>query len=337
MILGVKIPQHATIMPRGPRLDAPGTLHHVMVRGIEGSIIVKDESDRRQFVSRMQDVSGKTGTLLFAWALMTNHAHMLVKSGKTGISDFMRKLLTGYAIYYNKRHQRHGHLFQNRYKSIVCEEDAYFRKLVAYIHLNPIRAGLVGSLKELGHYPWSGHADLIRHNGLESREIEYVLSCFGDNKHAARSNYLDFLNTQMPLGRQNSLSGGGLIRSAGGWSQVLSMRQRGEQPFSDARILGSGEFAKTLINAAGSTSKTYLPDTSRLEQAANELELRCQKEKRSINSLRSGCRREQYTSARRELASRFVGELGLSFTEAARLLGVSASAVNQIIRRSRGR
>ncbi|NTU68684.1 MAG: hypothetical protein HGB02_07380 [Chlorobiaceae bacterium] len=115
------------------------------------------------------------------------------------------------------------------------------------------------------------------------------------------------------------------------------MRQRGEQPFSDARILGSTDFVKKLVDASGSTSKTYLPDTSRVEKAAKELEQRCQKEQLSLHSLQSGCRQQQYTSVRQELACRFVGELGLSFTEAARMLGVSASAVNQIIRRKRAR
>ncbi len=133
-------------MPRGARLDAPGTLHHVMVRGIEGNSIVADDEDRGFFVSRMGKVASETGTSIFAWALMTNHAHILMKSGAAGLSTFMHKLLTGYASGYNRRHQRHGHLFQNRYKSIVCEEDAYFLRLVSYIHLNPLRAGLVGSL-----------------------------------------------------------------------------------------------------------------------------------------------------------------------------------------------
>ncbi len=136
-------------MPRGARLDAPGTLHHVMVRGIEGMNIVEDDEDREYFVTRLGLVATGTGTSVYAWALMSNHAHMLLRSGAAGLSTFMRKLLTGYASYFNRRHKRHGHLFQNRYKSIVCEEEPYFLRLVSYIHLNPLRAGLVGNIEEL--------------------------------------------------------------------------------------------------------------------------------------------------------------------------------------------
>lgn len=130
-------------MPRGARLDAPGTLHHVIVRGIEKRRIVNDVADRKNFVTRVGELSAETKTSIYAWALMTNHAHMLVRSSEIGLCTFMRRLLTGYAISYNRRHRRWGHLFQNRYKSIVCDEDAYFTELVRYIHLNPLRAKLV--------------------------------------------------------------------------------------------------------------------------------------------------------------------------------------------------
>src|SRR5271157_3871438 len=129
-------------MPRQARLDAPGTLHHVMLRGMERGQIVADREDREAFVARLGDIATATGTTLYAWALLPNHAHLLLRSGPQGLPQFMRRLLTGYAVTYNRRHKRIGHLFQNRYKSIVVEEDAYFRELVRYIHLNPLRAGL---------------------------------------------------------------------------------------------------------------------------------------------------------------------------------------------------
>ena len=120
-------------MPQGPRLDAPGTLHHVIVRGIERRAIVDDDKDREDFVTRMGSVASDTETSIYAWALMSNHAHILLRSSTAGLPTFMRRFLSGYAIYYNRRHSRYGHLFQNRYKSIVCEEDPYFKELVRYI------------------------------------------------------------------------------------------------------------------------------------------------------------------------------------------------------------
>ena len=136
-------------MPRQARLDAPGTLHHVMIRGIEQRRIVDDDRDRQNLVSRMGRIATETQISIYAWALLPNHAHILLRSGPSGLSSYMRRLLTGYAISYNLRHRRYGHLFQNRYKSIVCEEDVYFKELVRYIHLNPFRAKLVKTLSEL--------------------------------------------------------------------------------------------------------------------------------------------------------------------------------------------
>jgi len=148
-------------MPRGPRLDAPGTLHHVIVRGIERRKIVDDDKDREDFVTRMGSIALDTGTSIYAWALMTNHAHILLRSSTAGLPTFMRRFLSGYAIWYNRRHRRYGHLFQNRYKSIVCEEDPYFKELVRYIHLNPLRAGMVETLAKLDRYKWCGHCVIL--------------------------------------------------------------------------------------------------------------------------------------------------------------------------------
>ncbi len=108
-------------MPRQARLDSPGTLHHVMIRGIKSRGIVDDEQGRVNFVRRLSELAAASETAIYAWALMTNHAHILLSSGALGLASFMRRLLTGYAVNYNLRHRRYGHLFQNRYKSIDCE------------------------------------------------------------------------------------------------------------------------------------------------------------------------------------------------------------------------
>ncbi|MCE1274073.1 MAG: transposase [Chlorobiales bacterium] len=322
-------------MPRGPRLDTPGTLHHVMVRGIEQHHIVNDDTDRQSFISRLGKTAAATETTIYAWALMTNHAHLLLKSGKTGLSDFMRKFLTGYATQFNLRHHRHGHLFQNRYKSIVCEEEPYFLKLVSYIHLNPLRAGLVGSLEELERYAWCGHSVILKHTVHDWQDRTYVLQHFGEKESSALRSYLEFVREQSAFGAQPELTGGGLVRSAGGWSEVLSMRQRGEPQFSDERILGSGDFVKQIVDEADESIKERLPSGTGLSIAMDILERKCQETGISLVAVRSGSRRHECTNLRSELARQFVIELGLSYADAARVLGISASAVNQIFRRAR--
>jgi len=112
-------------MPRLARLDAPGVLHHIIIRGIERRKIFRDDQDKDNLIDRLSILLPETKTSCYAWALMSNHAHFLIRSGKAGISTLMRRLLTGYAIYFNRKYRRHGQLFQNRYKSIICQEDLF--------------------------------------------------------------------------------------------------------------------------------------------------------------------------------------------------------------------
>jgi len=132
-----------------------------MGRGIERRDIFKDDKDRKAFLERLAPILEETQTQCYAWALISNHLHLLLRTGQTPLSKVMRRLMTGYAVRFNRRHKRSGHLFQNRYKSIVCEEDPYLLELIRYIHLNPIRAGLVKGLRELDRYPWCGHSAIL--------------------------------------------------------------------------------------------------------------------------------------------------------------------------------
>ena len=102
-----------------------------------------------------------TDTACFAWSLIPDHFHLLFKTGSVPLSTLMRRLLTGYAISFNRRHHRCGHLFPNRYKSILCQEDSYLLELTRYIHLNPLRAKLVKSMKALDRYKYSGHGVIM--------------------------------------------------------------------------------------------------------------------------------------------------------------------------------
>lgn len=319
-------------MPRGARLDAPGALHHVMVRGIDRMEIVFDDEDRQDFLDRIGKAAEKTGTVIYAWALMTNHAHLLLRSGMAGLPTFMRKVLTGYSVSFNKRHHRTGHLFQNRYKSILCEEEPYFVKLVSYIHLNPLRAGLVPSLEELRHYRWSGHAAVMGMAEHAWHDTAYVLHQFGRTTGTGRNAYVAFIEDQMHRGRQPALTGGGLMRSAGGWSEVLSMRKRGERQFSDERILGSGEFVEEVLGEAGEVQTAMVPLRSRLADADELLARQCAEKGLSVEALQAGSRTRGYSAIRRDLARKFVCDWGLSHADVARKLGISRAGVSMLVR-----
>src|SRR5512139_175527 len=166
-------------MPRKARLDAPGALHHIVVRGIERRKIFYDDNDRDDFLERLSAILGERRTACYAWALMPNHFHLLLKTGQTPIATLMRRLLTGYAVSFNLRHRRSGHLFQNRYKSILCQEDAYLLELVRYIHLNPLRAKIVIDLKGLDGYGYGGHSVLMGRCRADWQDTDYVLKLVG--------------------------------------------------------------------------------------------------------------------------------------------------------------
>jgi REP-associated tyrosine transposase len=225
-------------MPRTARLDLPDLLQHVIVRGVDRCDIFRDDHDRRRFLNGFSKLLVQTGTDCLAWSLMTNHFHLLLRPRMFRLAPFMRRLLTGYAIYYNLRHKRSGHLFQNRYKSIVCEEDAYLLELVRYIHLNPLRARRVEDLAALDSYAWSGHSVIIGKHALEGQVVDEVLSLFAKGKREATRQYMLFVADGVALGKRAELGGGRRMTRA-------HLEELGEEPYDD-RILGSGEFVEEL-------------------------------------------------------------------------------------------
>ena len=130
-------------MPRKSRIDAPGALHHVIIRGIERRKIFQSDYDRENFIVRLSGLITESKIDCYAWALLSNHGHFLLKTASALLSVFMSRFLTGYSGWLNKKHRRQGQLFQNRYKSILCQQDIELKELVRYIHLNPLKAGIV--------------------------------------------------------------------------------------------------------------------------------------------------------------------------------------------------
>ena len=317
-------------MPRLARLDAPGILHHVMGRGIERKKIFISDTDRNDFLNRLSALAEDGAMEIYAWVLMPNHFHLLCKTKNLPLASSMRRLLTGYVVNFNKRRRRYGHLFQNRYKSIVCQEDVYLKELVRYIHLNLLRAGLVKNLKELNRNPWSGHSVLAGKVKREWQNTEHVLSFFGNSKNSRR-NYLQYVKKGIDQGRRPELVGGGLIRSMGGWSAVIASRKRGERQVADQRILGDKDFVKQVISAFDDLVKKNLRLSERRIDIQALAEKVSEKYTVSIGELRSGGRRRAVVKARRAMSLIGVRELGYSGAEVARYLGVTNSCVTRMI------
>ena len=261
---------------------------------------------------------------------MGNHFHLLVRTGNVPLSINMRKLLTGYVVNYNRRHKRYGYLFQNRYKSILCEDDPYLLELTRYIHLNPLRAGIVKSIKALNRYPRSGHSVVMGNVRHEWQDSDTILSYFGKRKKKAVEKYEEFIKGGIHEGHRPDLFGGGLIRSLGGWSQVKSIRSTGSKIYSDERILGSSEFVKESIADVEEKMKETLRLNSKITDLSSLSDKICANEGIEKEKLLNRSKKKGVVKCRRIFCQIAVNKMGYSGADVARFLGVTTSAVNRL-------
>lgn len=135
-------------MARRRRLEVEGGLYHVITRGNDRQDIFHSAEDHQKFLSLVAVQKGKMAFYLYAYCLMTNHIHLLIERQTETLGAIMQRVLTGYSAYYNRRYHHIGHVFQGRHKAILCQSDTYLSRLVRYIHLNPVRAGMVTAAEE---------------------------------------------------------------------------------------------------------------------------------------------------------------------------------------------
>jgi REP element-mobilizing transposase RayT len=301
-----------------------------MGRGIEGIKIFGHKKDREDFLDRLAELVSDDALRIYAWVLLSNHFHLLTRTDKQPLAASMRKLLTGYAVNFNCRHKRHGHLFQNRYKSILREDDPYLLELTRYIHLNPLRAGGVKSLVKLRGYLWCGHSVIMGKSERQWQDIDTILAYFGRRRKRAIEKYEDFVRDGIASGRRPELTGGGLIRSLGGWSQVLSLKRAGNKVFSDERILGSSDFVKNIISEADDRAKETLRLSAKLPDLPALAKQICKRQQIEESELCSGLRKRRVVKARRLFCQIAVKRIGHSGAEVDRFLGVTTSAVNRL-------
>jgi len=316
-------------MPRQPRLDAPGALHHIIGRGIERTTIFRTDRDREDFLTRLANLCAAGNLIVYAWSLMSNHFHLLARTGRQPISRSMRKLLTGYVVNFNLRHKRHGHLFQNRYKSIICEDDPYLLELTRYIHLNSLRAGIVDDMGGLRQYRWAGHSAIMGRVKRDWQDIETVLGYFGKG-HKVIEKYERYVEEGVSLGKRPELVGGGLVRSLGGWSQVLSLRRKGIKVAFDERVLGGDDFIERLLSEAEERERETLRIGRKIPGLLTLAKRIMEGEGIEETELRSGLRKKEVVRARRVFCQLAIGKMGYPGAEVARFLGVTSSSANRL-------
>lgn len=318
-------------MPRGKRLNIIGGVFHLYTRGIERKEIFKDNTDREEFLSRLKDALDKTKSACYAWALMPNHIHLMVRTGKGSLSDIARRLLTGYAIYFNARHKRRGYLYQNRYKSILCQEDIYFEALIRYIHLNPLKAKIISTINQLDKYPWTGHAAIVGSKQYSWQDIDEVLLLFGKRRKEAIVSYREFIKAGIDQKEKVDFLGGGLVRSVGGWSNLVNMKRKKDYWRGDERILGDNSFVNRILNEA----EEKLAQRDKLIREGWDINRVAKKACEVLNielkSIKKRSKNNSISQARALICYWASQEIGISGRDIASFLGISNPAVSKNI------
>src|SRR6201988_767272 len=177
-------------MARKPRVEFNGALYHVIVRGNQRQRTFYDDHDRQSYLERIEHYRQRYSFRLYAFVLMANHVHLLLETKRVGLSKVMQGIQGSYTQNYNRRHHKVGHLFEGRYKAILCDRDGYLLELVRYIHLNPARMKVP---LNPWRYRWSSHGAYLGKPSMIKVAIEEVLSQFSASLGAARRGYQRFM------------------------------------------------------------------------------------------------------------------------------------------------
>jgi len=291
-------------MTRKPRLEVEGGLYHILTRGNNRRRIFGDNNDYQKMLRLLAVQKVKLPFFLYAYCLMPNHIHLLMERREDAIARVMHRLLGGYARYYNRKNGRVGHLFQSRYKGILCQTDQYLAELVRYIHLNPVRARIVRTPEA---YRYSSHRAYL---GLEEPwlvDIEPVLRHFGGTKKAARERFELFVKAGIKVGHREELYAA-----------------------EEGRILGSEEFVSETKKRVGEIPRGARPQVKNRSVPNLEglIKAAAKASRLTPEQICSRSKRSQIVMSKEAMI--FVAhELGASNTEVAKLMGADGSLVSR--------
>lgn len=214
-------------MARKPRVHFPGAFYHVISRGNQGQTIFHDDADRRHYLSLLREVKTRYGWKYYAYVLMGNHVHLLAEVGGVPLSKIMQNLQFRYTRYYNRRYKKMGHLFQGRYKAILCDQESYLLELVRYIHLNPLRAGLI---RQIDRYRWSSHPIYLQGDERQGVSVTAVLEQFAGKRVEAIRRYRSFIHDGLEQGHREDYYRVIEQRFLGNEEFVQEVREKAAEP-----------------------------------------------------------------------------------------------------------
>jgi putative transposase len=187
-------------MARKPRIEFEGALYHVITRGNQRQEIFRSSEDYVRYLRILENYKSRYNYVLHAYVLMGNHVHLLIETKEVALSKILQGINQSFTMYFNRKYETVGHLFQGRYKAILCDQDSYLLSLVKYIHANPL---LVGVAKTLDEYPWSSHGCYEEQAKTKSIvDTDFILSIFSRDKKKARRSYLEYMRAEGILTRE---------------------------------------------------------------------------------------------------------------------------------------
>jgi len=315
-------------MPTVNRLDPPGSYHHVMSHCVEGCRAFQDERLKQDMLERLSVTVEKSYLRVHAWALMDNHFHLLAEPVDSTLSVSMQKLLTGFACAYNRKSTRRGHVFDARFRSILVERESYYLKLLAYIHLNPLKAGMVASLEELSSFPWTSHTVILGKSSHPWTCTETTRTLLGNGEEGWRSRYLHLLSSTNQGVDDEAMETGSFSIGRKGLKEVLAMDR--DSSSRSILVLGSRDFALRQYEMYRGLRRSGLRDRRDQHREMEEALARVAF-KFGVSSaiLRSGGRGKRLTDARRELLLELQNMQGVTQADAASFLSVTRAVVSR--------
>lgn len=304
-----------------------------MVRGVAGFAILPDDVDKFVFLKRARKPFDGDALTCLVWALMTNHGHLVSRTGGTDLSAGMHQLNTEYGSYFNRRHRRQGHVFQNRFKSLLIEEETYLLRAVRYVLLNPIKGDLVRDLDELADYPWTSFPALMGRSADRLGDVEFTLRLFADRQDVARRELRDWLLDGLanpdPFERLIEMPTG---RPPKELEEELHAALIGDR---DSYAVGNSRFISTILSAANAPRAARRPFVPQGWDLDGLLSRVCTELTVNEADLRLGRRYASVSKARAAVAWIGTAYLGVSHTDLALELGVSRPAISKALARGK--
>ena len=320
---GAHHPTYVWCMARLPRMSVPGKIHHIMAHAIDGLELFRDKQDRREFLRLFAEGLKRTRFRCYGWSLMDNHYHLVVRTNDLHLCELMRTLNSCYARYYNKKYGRRGYLFRERYRSVVCSDMKSAMRLLRYVHLNPVKAGMVHSLKELAWCPWTGHAALMGTMTNDFQDASAVLGWFGDTPAKARQRYEAFVHKK--LQEEDDAEFEQLIQR--------SNAQCGRYDDYACWVIGDEQFVQEVIRR----DTEHRMRLSRLRRAGWTLAMLAEHvaARLGLDAGRLGepARRGAYARGRSAFAAVGYRQMGVPQTRIARFLNVAPATVSCMVKR----